>query len=184
MTIPMSFSGRFRADHLRVIGYLPNFPLLTIEMTNQATFTDLFKGAALQFFSAIQHLNIGATVGQSIPGLLQGPLFQWFPSSPVPACVVTPHPAEFDPENQKMLIAALRPEWQPPPNWTSRYCFLLMIALWDSSKEIGGVARYRQDLFAMDTVTRLWQDVVLIARHVTRDPGARIGSLEPRAKSA
>lgn len=183
-TIPMSFSGRYRAEYARMVGYLPNFPLLTMDMNDDMSFADLCKRVTQQFFAAIQHLDIGVTVGQEVPELLDGPLYQWFPSNPLPAAVVTPDPAEFNAQDTGLTVAGLDLTWRPPPSWTTQICFSLIVALWNTPTDIRGIAAYRKDLFAERSVSTLWQDVRRMAARVTRDPEARIGSLSPRVGQA
>ncbi len=174
--MPFVSMGRYRPEHLGVVGYLPHVLLLRIVLTKSATLSDLLKIVFEEMTSASENLEIGISLTEPHDGFLRSPRLQWFQTRPEPNAVMLPAASEqgglglaFEPFFIDAFSEFLESPWRQLP---------FAFAFWDTDDGVSGGGMYRSDLFSSAAMQEFVDNLRLVAAHAVRDPGVRLGSLQ------
>jgi len=103
-TLPMTFSGRTRPQHLNMIGYTSGFVPLRVDLGPHTSFSNLCRGLSTELLSGITHLEVGKALDGQNRDLILAPFVQWFPSTP--RDVIAPVSCERELEAAGLTIQA------------------------------------------------------------------------------
>jgi hypothetical protein len=178
--IPMTSSVRYHRKHLDVIGYLPNFLPLRINLDRHATFGQLCSAISREFLTGVAHLDVGKTMDGGAPELLSGPFIQWFPACPNE--VMLPTPSTWDADTLRLNVEPFATKWDPPSRGR-RLDFPSGFALWEGPEGITAFGFFRPGLYAVTRTERFARDLMLTVSQVTCDPTTQVTSLVARLQT-
>jgi hypothetical protein len=176
LTLPMTFSSRDQRKHLDMIGYLPNFVPLRVELADHDTFGQLCKAMSREYLTGIAHLN-GKAMDGGRRELINAPFVQWFPSTPDE--VFSPPRCRGDLEALGLCVKLFTPgSFNLPVLGRSRQAeFLPGLMLWEERGCIVGDGVFPFDLCPPAQTEARAPDLLQLATRVARDMDTSLASL-------
>jgi len=176
-TLPMTFSSRDQRKHLGMIGYLPNFVPLRVELAGHDTFDQLCKAMSREYLIGIAHLNIGKAMDGGRRELINAPFVQWFPSTPDE--VFSPPRCRGDLEALGVCVKLFVPgPFNLPALGRRRQSeFLPGLMLWEERGCIVGHGAFPFDLCPPAQTEARAPDLLQLATRVARDMNTSLASL-------
>jgi Condensation domain len=156
--------GRYRPELECMIGCLVHLLHLRIEILDGYTWLDLLQHVATEFRTACDHRDFN-WAASLIPELTTDLHFNWLPMDCRPKAV------RWKRSSEPLRIEPLA---QPFPTRRELPPLKFLPYFWDLGVDIGATIVYRPDIFALDTVQQIGQQIQLLAKDLLAGPGAAL----------
>ena len=176
-TLPMTCSSRFERRHLDMIGYMPNFVPLRLELGDRDTFSHLCKRVSEEYLTGITHLSVGKPMDGGRRELINAPFVQWFPTTFTE--VVSPPRCRGDLEALGLSIKVFDPGPFNLPSIGRRHKsnFLPGLMLWEEDGCIVGTGVFPIALCPPYRTRRRAPDLLHMATRIVRDMNTNVAAM-------